>query len=224
MSDLLKEVRSFADHSGLPATRIFDDLFALLYNYICTGSQEYKQLYPSVTYAPETVQSVEGYGDADLDQLMRLLLMLREELEQAAPFEDVVTDKYGALLHGDLGQFMTPTALASSVGEFLSATGAKGNKRAEPTCGTGALVMGDLRQCYAAEGKDGVSHVDYSINDLDLRLVRIATVQVMYHSVRHEAPLKRLVAYNADLIRDYDSSAPFFAATSWRGVLPGKIM
>lgn len=96
MSDLLKEVRSFADHSGLPATRIFDDLFVLLYNYICTGSQEYKQLYPSVTYAPETVQSVEGYGDADLDQLMRLFLMLREELEQAAPFEDVATDKYGA--------------------------------------------------------------------------------------------------------------------------------
>ncbi len=83
--------------------------------------------------------------------------------------------------------------------------------------------MGDLRQTYEVGGKDAVSHVDYSINDLDQRLVRIATVQVMYHTIRHEAPLKRLVARNADLIKNYDSSPPFFVATSWRGLLPGQM-
>ncbi|PDT50167.1 hypothetical protein CO661_00425 [Sinorhizobium fredii] len=156
--------------------------------------------------------------------MVQLLLMLREELNDAAPFEDVVTDKYGALLQGDLGQFMTPTAVSNAVSGFLGAAGEKGKKRAEPTCGTGALIMGDLRHTYAVGGKDGISHVDYSINDLDQRLVRIATVQVMYHSIRHEAPLKRLVAHNADLIRNYNSSPPFFVATSWRGMLPGQMI
>ncbi|MFQ6238228.1 hypothetical protein [Sinorhizobium meliloti] len=224
MSDLVKNINVFADHCGFPARRIFDDLFTLLFSHICTGKKEYQHLYPAVSYDPRTVQPLEGYRDADRDELMQLLVMLTAELDNAAPFEDVVTDKYGTLLQGDLGQFMTPTALSNAVRGFLEFTRESGNKRAEPTCGTGALVMGDLRQTYAVGGKDAVSHVDYSINDLDQRLVRIATVQVMYHSIRHEAPLKRLVAHNADLIRNYDSSPPFFAATSWRGVLPGQII
>ncbi len=224
MSDLLKNTNVFADHCGFPARRVFDDVFALLYNYICTDKQEYKMLYPDVSYDPNTVQAVEGYRDVDREELVMLLLMLREELDDAAPFEDVVTDKYGALLQGDLGQFMTPTAVSNAVSGFLGANGERGNKRAEPTCGTGALVMGDLRQTYEVGGKDAVSHVEYSINDLDQRLVRIATVQVMYHSIRHEVPLKRLVAHNADLIRNHNSSLPFFVANSWRGVLPRQII
>ncbi|WP_146749556.1 hypothetical protein [Ensifer adhaerens] len=153
MSDLVKDTAVFADHCGFPARRIFDDLFALLYNHICTGKQEYYMLYPGVAYDPKTVEAVEGYRDADREELVRLLLMLRQKLDDAAPFEDVVTDKYGALLQGDLGQFMTPTALSNAVSEFLGAAGERGNKRAEPTCGTGALVMGDLRQTYEVGGK-----------------------------------------------------------------------
>ncbi|WP_429809813.1 N-6 DNA methylase [Ensifer sp. B1-9] len=128
------------------------------------------------------------------------------------------------MLEGDLGQFMTPTALSNSVSKFLGASETRGENRAEPACGIGALVMADLRQIYAMQGKDGISRVDYSINDLDQRLVRIATVQIMFHSIRHEAQLKRLVAHNADAIRDYNSSPPFFVATSWRAVLPGQLV
>ncbi|MCY1315018.1 hypothetical protein D9M69_02480 [compost metagenome] len=220
MSDLIKQMRAFADHCGCPARRVFDDLFALLYNYICTGKQEYNKLYPAVFYDPQTVQAVEGYREEERDQLMELLLVLRAELDDAAPFEDVVSDKYGALLPGDLGQFMTPTAVSTAVSRFLGAAEPSATKRTEPTCGTGALVMGDLRNSYAVAGRDGISRIDYAINDLDPRLVRIATVQVMYHSIRHEAPLKRLTAYNADLIKNYDSTSPFFVANSWRAALP----
>lgn len=219
MSNLLKNTNAFADHCGLPARHIFDDLFTLLYSHICAGKKEYQHLYPAVSFDARKVQPLDGYRDADRDELMRLLVMLIAELDNAVPFEDVVTDKYGTLLQGDSGQFMTPTPLSNAVSEFLGSAREGGNKRAEPSCGTGALVMGDLRHTYAVGGKDAVSHVDYSINDLDQRLVRIATVQVMYHSIRHEAPLKRLVVHNADLIRNYDTSPPFVAATSWRGVL-----
>lgn len=153
MSDLVKNTNAFADHYGFSARLVFDDLFTLLFNRICTGKKEYLHLYPAVFYDPKTVQAVEGYRDADRDELLQLLVMLTAELDDAAPFEDVVTDNYGALLQGEHGQFMTPTALSNSVREFVGAGAASGNNRAEPACGTGALVMADLRQTYAVKGR-----------------------------------------------------------------------
>lgn len=198
----VKAIRTAADLNGVKERDVFDNIVVMLLTHTLMNSEGYFHLYlkpkfePSILDFAGGVQKLEGYQEAMNEVLA--------SLNGAAAFEDVVTDYYGKMLGRERGQHMTPPELVARMMGLLGDK-ASANRVAEPTCGTGSIAMGYLRACYDKEGAAGLKATELLLNDIDLRLLRIAILQVMFHTIRHEAPVASIRAFRADLIKEYNA-------------------
>lgn len=211
--DVIKMLKPIAEQNAIGVRDVFDDVVGLLYNRICADSLDYRSVYMSTSYDHDSLVTYGHYRQHSQD-LIQPTLALVELMKAAEPFEDVITDIYGALLRGDQGQFMTPSSLGQSVAAFISPQEPVTCRIdcTEPTCGTGSLVLGHLQSIYKAGGCKAIGHVHYRINDIDIRLARIAMVQVMFNSIHYECPLAELMVFCSDTIKNYNSGRRIFRA------------
>lgn len=199
--DAIKSIKEVAELISATPREVFDNVVTLMLSYTLINPSGYDHLYLKPKFkagllGTVPVETTEAYEVAYLAVL--------SAMNDAAPFEDAITDYYGQLLRGDKGQFMTPGDLGYKITGFLDGDISSGIA-AEPTCGTGSLALGHLRRAFESDGAKGVQAIDLILNDLDIRLLRIAIFQVMYHTIKNDAPVSSIRAWHADLIQDYDS-------------------
>lgn len=200
--EAIQSIKRAADQSETTVREMFDNVVLSMLSYTLTNPDGYSHLYLSPRFKATLIGSVDVKGA--IEAFGAATLAVLESLNAAAPFEDVITDYYGSLLVGQRGQYMTPSDLSEAVSKYLG-DGGESDRIADPTCGTGSLILGQLRQRYEIQGAVGLQSVEIVLNDIDMRLLRIAVLQVMFHTIKHEAPVASVKAWQADLIREYEA-------------------
>ena len=148
------------------------------------------------------------------DALKEAFELLLEEFEQAEPFTDLLGAKMGSLLGSRLSQFLTPAPVAQAAAKFLAIDAKMPLSISDLAgCGTGGLVLGQLRNMLAKGQHADLLNVDVVINDLDPLLVKAACFQIVLYSCFHRIPIGSLTAYNLDVITEYGDKHLFFG---WR--------
>jgi hypothetical protein len=140
------------------------------------------------------------YSHRDLENLKDCANTYLMMILEAEPFEDVLGGEYDQYLGYDLGQFFTPTDVASLLGE-ISAVTVKMKRKidnhetfslSDLCCGGGALTMGILRTLYQEHGKRAISLVDIHAVDIDPHMCRLTALQVILSSMIHQVPFSSL--------------------------------
>ena len=201
--DAIKAIERAADQAGVSAREVFDNIVISMLSHTFTNPDGYSHLYVRPRVDAALVGQIDFKGD--IGAFGAAAIAVLASMNAAAPFEDVVTDYYGSLLVGEKGQFMTPASMGMALSALLGDR-EPGARVAEPTCGTGSLALGHLRRLFEKDGAAGLRPVELMMNDLDLRLLRIAVMQVMFHTIKNEAPMASIKAWRADLIKEYEAT------------------
>ena len=221
-ADFIKENDALAQQLGIGWRDLFDTVIDLSCAYICMKMKDLRHLYEDVVFDPILVRrpKLNTIGDLGDENTATMLIAHKirfvEMMKSSEPFEDVITPIYAeAFLSGVAGQFMSPLSLGVLLQQLVMTPQRSGKADdpytlADQCVGTGALSLGSLRSIYEQEGKVGVSRVKLWINDIDLRLVKIAMFQILFHSIQHCAPLGGLVVENKDIIRHPELSPDSF--------------
>ncbi|MCA8448908.1 N-6 DNA methylase [Burkholderia vietnamiensis] len=141
-------------------------------------------------------------------ELVALSVEYQKLVAASAPFTDLLSDFYGASIAQQQaaakGQHMTPADMADLLAPFASGADDHGPRRlGDPTCGSGALLLAELRNRFLRHGKAGVANMFVLGNDIDPALVKLATVQIALSSWVHKVPLGGLMVHHANLITEY---------------------
>lgn len=221
-TDFIRENDAVAQQLGIGRRDLFDTVIDLSCAYICMKMKDLRHLYEDNVFDPILLRrpKLNTNGDLGNEKTATMLITHKlrfvEMMKSAEPFEDVITPIYAeAFLSGVAGQFMSPSSLGVLLQQLVM-TPQQSDKLSDPytladqCVGTGALALGSLRSIYEQEGKVGVSRVNLWINDIDLRLVKIALFQIMFHSIQHGAPLGGLMVETKDIIRHPELSPDSF--------------
>lgn len=144
------------------------------------------------------------------EELQMLSTMFMQAIKNSEPFSDLIGDLYDMQLRGNkLGQFLTPHDVADALAQFNIITkeqpeAFKVYSVSEPCVGAGGLILGFIRNYYQAYGKGATKNLDVHINDLDIHMVKMATVQIVLNSIIHRIPIHRLTATHANVITEYE--------------------
>lgn len=204
---------------GVGRRNLFDLMIDLSCAYICLKLKDLGHMYEEVSFSPSLVRQPKLNTNDRLDdeklatKLVAHKLKFIEMMKSAAPFEDVITPIYAeAFLSGVAGQFMSPSSLGVLLQKLIMQPDEMGDPYtlADQCVGTGALCLGYLQSIYEREGKEGIGRIKLSINDIDLRVVKIALFQVMFHTIQHNAPIGSLMVETKDLIRNPELSEDSF--------------
>lgn len=116
----------------------------------------------------------------------------------AHPFQDVLGEAYEAIAsrgrRACLGQFFTPDAVAQLMGAMLTGNDPRHAQAredgqlwtvCEPTCGSGALLLGFLDNLLTAHGPAALQHWSVTGIDLDRLCARMCAAQVLSNVFLH---------------------------------------
>lgn len=218
-SEFSKEIELASQRLGMGRRELFDSVISFGCSYVCLNPDKLTHLYQDMRYSTQMVckPDVElvAVTDDDYVQLLSYLMMaLTQVMKNGDPFEDLLTAIYSEYLQGDAGQFMSPAYFGKAIMQFISdeqAFQSGMRSTSEPTCGTGTLALGMLQEVYEKDGRVGIANVDLHLNDLDIRLVKVAMFQVMYHSIERNIPLGRIVVECKNLITEYYDDHTIFS-------------
>lgn len=140
------------------------------------------------------------YSHTDLENIKECVDTYLRMIVAAKPFEDVLGEEYDQYLGFDLGQFFTPSDVASLIGEINATTVKMKGKIAKNTpfslhdlcCGGGALAMGVLKTLHQEHGKQAIALVDINAVDIDPNMCRLTTLQIVLSSMLHQVPFSSL--------------------------------
>ncbi|WP_374553335.1 N-6 DNA methylase [Aquitalea pelogenes] len=127
-------------------------------------------------------------------------------IKESEPFTDTLGMLYDEYLGQTLGQFLTPPDVAY----VLAAINLQGEDFSQERgisdccgCGAGSLLLGSLRYIHETHGKEAIAKVHVSAVDLDINMVRMTAVQIVLHSILHQAPLASFRVSYGNAITDY---------------------
>ncbi len=192
---------------------VLDDLVQVTFNMLPPMLTLSYAVGGSVWFNRQLVVELEEYRGhpeawAELADLGSSYLAL---VASAVPFADLLSDFYGESIAQQQaaarGQHMTPADMADLLAPFANGADDHGPRRlGDPTCGSGALLLAELRNRFTRHGKAGVANTFVLANDIDPAMVKLATVQIALSSWVHKVPLGGLMVHRADLIRDYHAA------------------
>lgn len=139
-------------------------------------------------------------------KLEELVFFYMDAVKKSEPFTDFLSH----LLIGNkaLGQFPTPPHIAQLLAQLVDQDEQPGHIADPSGCGAGSLMLGYL---YThSHNKDFLSQTEITLTDLDLNMVKMATLQIMMNICLHQTPIKELNCYcmNA-LTGNYETSKVF---------------
>jgi len=140
-------------------------------------------------------------------------------VRESPPFTDVLSLLYEEILlsgkGGDgLGQFFTPSDMAYAVSVLTFDTQElldthKPLRLSEPCCGSGSLILGPLRRVYEVNPAK-LENITVVMNDIDALAVKAALLQVLASCFVHKLKLDEVVAYNCNIITEYNKKLPSY--------------
>lgn len=185
---LLKVVEKHSNKQNKNSKRMFEELIEMTYQYCILGS--YQNIYRV---------NENAYNE--------FFSALMHEVE-SKPFEDVLGELMTELnvlnfgKNSKLCQNITPFAVAESVSKLLNRDRNKSYSVGDICCGTGVLVLAELKQHYESKSKHKLSLV---LNDLDDLMCKITTIQIEINNfvnVNFQFTVDYIV-YNHDAILGY---------------------
>lgn len=169
--------------------QVLDDLAQLTLNTVSVMTQGV------VWFHPDMLMSLERYQrhPEAWQCLQDAVTCYLDTVKQHDPFTDILGPLYDTELGKEHGQFMTPPNLSDSAMRFLGGP-SHGDTIADPTCGTGALLLAQLRQRH---------DVHVIGNDLNLGVLKVAACDLVVGSLTHQRPFQSLKLYCSDIIKEY---------------------
>lgn len=136
-----------------------------------------------------------------------------------APFADALGTLYQLLAstghRSGLGQYFTPEPLADFMAQVAAEADAAVTLKpsepdrllrlCEPACGSGALVLGFLRQLLAREGRTAARRWSITAIDLDSLCAQICATQVLANAYIGQIDLGELVVYTGNALGPPDA-------------------
>ncbi|MCH6206312.1 hypothetical protein L3V16_21035 [Brucella ciceri] len=227
-TDFAKEIERAAQEMGIGRRELFDSVVSFACTYMCMYAKKLSHLYSDIRFTrrmvwESEVKRVIVNADDYVQKTSDLFMMLTQVMKAGEPFEDRLTAVYSEFLSGVAGQFMSPDNLGQMLMRIMACDDPMDDSRlrtvSEPTCGTGALALGLLQDVYQTKGKAGIAQIDLHLNDIDIRLIKIAMFQVMFHTIEHRVPLGRLVIECKNLITEYqDNDRVIFTCRKTSGI------
>lgn len=224
-TEFAKDIERSAQKLGVGRRELFDAIISISCSFIALKAHDLKHLYEEVAYEPHMVERPQLRYQPDISpsaylaELVVLKLKLIEVMKAGFPFEDRLTAVYSEFLSGTAGQFMSPAYVGRLLQQLVEGEPREGRPWTvtEPTCGTGALSLGYLADVHEREGKLGIARIHLSINDIDLRLAKVALFQIAFHSIQHKAPLGLLYVERKNLMTEYHEQKPIFVCRKAEG-------
>lgn len=137
----------------------------------------------------------DDYSQDEFKLLGELGRIYISEVRESMAFDDVLSHLIDEHLGQDFGQFMTPSdasKLAAEINLAIEPPNADSSIY-EPACGTGGLVLAQLKSNYERNGKNGIARTEVVMNDIDPFMSKIAAVQVFIQSALHSLPLHTII-------------------------------
>lgn len=208
-----KELSSLIDklhNKGIKETKTISIVYQIAFGIIeCTGALK-KPFQYNITSLNIKKEIIDEYNNEILETAFLLIYTIQED----EAFNDLMSDfiEYNQATNKRLGQFFTPQDVAklmaaltyssTSIEEFEE----KENKSiADPTCGSGSLILGSLQALKSIKGftDEHYQKVNVYMNDIDEDLSKIAFFQVLLNSLFHMKPLGKLYVEAKNLITEY---------------------
>ena len=208
---------------------VFDDVIQLAFNLL-TVPAIVQGAFPRTKTAADSalLNEVRRYEkDAEAWALLQdIVLDFIKLIAESDPFTDVIGELYDEYLGKVLGQFLTPSDVATGVAAIHLSIMPKPDRRmriGDPCgCGAGSMVLALLRQIHQVHGPDALKLMEVIATDLDPHMVRLCTVQVVMSAITHRLPL---AAYAAHCCNSLTDQSPFLnhpgtLAYVWEPLLP----
>lgn len=198
------------NNEGLKETTTISLIYQVAFGIIeRTGALKKPFLY-NITPMNIEKEIIEKYNNEILKTAYFLIYTIQED----EAFNDLMSDfiESSNATNKRLGQFFTPNDISkliaaliyssSSIAEFEE----EENKSiADPTCGSGSLILGSLQSLKNIEGftDEHYQSVDVYMNDIDVDLAKIAFFQVVLNSICHMKPLGKIFVEAKNVITEY---------------------
>lgn len=145
------------------------------------------------------------------EQVRQLLNLYTSAVEGTAPFTDLLGALYMSVAvstsqQNCMGQFFTPEHIAYLMAQMAmpepshACVTGRLVKVAEPSCGSGVMVLQACRWIVASGGRDALKRYAFWANDLDALCARICAVQLMAQDSIHQMPFGELMVTCGDAL------------------------
>lgn len=210
ISKLIQEICRISNYRNKPK-QVFDDLIQLTFN-ILTSKTIHLRVDPYVLIQVDETLLVElSSYKKDLKSWELLKEASNEFIRLIAtsePFSDVLGGMYDEYLGDVLGQFLTPSDVATALAEicFMNSTPLEEETVMGDTCGCGAgsLMLAQLRTTYKKHGAKSLNHILMIGMDLDPKMVQLTTIQIIGNCILHQLPIKELNIHMGNVITEYN--------------------
>lgn len=208
-----KELSSLIDklnNSGIKETTTISLIYQVAFGIIERTGALKKPFQYNITPIEVKKEIIEKYNN----EILKTAYFLINTIQEDEAFNDLMSDfiESSNATNKRLGQFFTPKDISkliaaliyssSSIAEFEE----EENKSiADPTCGSGSLILGSLQSLKNIKGftNEHYQKVNVYMNDIDEDLSKIAFFQVLLNSLFHMKPLGKLYVEAKNLITEY---------------------
>jgi len=208
-----KELSSLIDklnNSGIKETTTISLIYQVAFGIIERTGALKKPFQYNITPIEVKKEIIEKYNN----EILKTAYFLINTIQEDEAFNDLMSDfiESSNATNKRLGQFFTPKDISkliaaliyssSSIAEFEE----EENKSiADPTCGSGSLILGSLQSLKNIKGftDEHYQKVNIYMNDIDEDLSKIAFFQVLLNSLFHMKPLGKLYVEAKNLITEY---------------------
>lgn len=208
-----KELSSLIDklnNSGIKETTTISLIYQVAFGIIERTGALKKPFRYNITPIEVKKEIIEKYNN----EILKTAYFLINTIQEDEAFNDLMSDfiESSNATNKRLGQFFTPKDISkliaaliyssSSIAEFEE----EENKSiADPTCGSGSLILGSLQSLKNIKGftDEHYQKVNIYMNDIDEDLSKIAFFQVLLNSLFHMKPLGKIYVEAKNLITEY---------------------
>lgn len=196
---------------GRTTKQVIDDLIQMHCNLIC-NPQFIERVFPNTLYQfnNEFAQNLNYYqtNEKAFYELNVLAGMFRNAILESEPFTDVMGLIYDIEIQGNsFGQYLTPPDISNLIGELSLAIDTSFDHQKiigdDMGCGAGGLILGLINSIYKKYGASAVKNLNVRAVDVDLSMVKIATVQIVLNSCIHRIPINSFISHHANILTEY---------------------
>ncbi|WP_045406213.1 N-6 DNA methylase [Vibrio jasicida] len=192
MKKLLKTIEAKANQNKITVQRMFEIFVEMQYLYVIAGVSESKYY--------DYAQAVSEITTSYLNEVKR------------KPFSDVLGEimaHINLLKNGKRDkhcQHFTPSHISDAVSQMMETKPDQLEKTyvCDIACGSGALALSKLKD-FKKKGQ--TKEISIVLNDLDLLICKVATIQLEYNNFLHINYPISYVIYNHDALLEYEDFA-----------------
>lgn len=213
ISKLIQEIIQKSNFRNNPK-QVFDDIIQLSFNCLFSRHFQYSYSYKIEYWVdPNLINELTDYKKSPeaWELLNEASLMFLGMFKNCEPFTDILGMLYDEYLGKVLGQFLTPPVVAEVMASLNLEVGKPitENTVIGDTCGCGAgtLILGFLRAFNKKYDTQAFKHLEIINMDLDANMVRLSTIQIVFHCMVHKIEIGSLQVHWGNSLTEYNGKS-----------------